>query len=77
MAKVLLKNLIKRFDQVTAVNKMTLDIADKEFVVLVGPSGCGKTTVLRIIAGLESPTEGDVYFDDTRVNSVPRDLRRV
>jgi multiple sugar transport system ATP-binding protein len=74
MAKVYLKDLEKRFDEVAAVRNMTLEIADKAFVVLVGPSGCGKTTVLRIIAGLESPTSGEVYIDDTRVNEVtPKD----
>ncbi|MBW2057192.1 MAG: ABC transporter ATP-binding protein [Deltaproteobacteria bacterium] len=74
MARVLLKNLVKNFDEVTAVKDLNLEIEDRGFVVLVGPSGCGKTTVLRIIAGLESPTEGDVYIDDTRVNEVsPKD----
>ncbi|UCF93487.1 MAG: ATP-binding cassette domain-containing protein, partial [Desulfobacterales bacterium] len=74
MAKILLKDLEKRFDQVMAVKKLNLEIADKEFIVLVGPSGCGKTTVLRLVAGLESPTHGEIYIDDTRVNDMtPRD----
>lgn len=74
MGKIGLKNLAKKFDQVTAVKNVTLEIEDKEFVVLVGPSGCGKTTVLRIIAGLESPTDGEVQIDGIRVNEMtPKD----
>lgn len=53
MAKVLLKDLTKKFDDVVAVNTVNLEIFDREFVVLMGPSGCGKTTTLRMIAGLE------------------------
>ena len=74
MAKIVLKSLLKKFDQIKAVRDINLDIADKEFVVLVGPSGCGKTTVLRLIAGLESPTKGEIFFDDTKVNDLtPKD----
>ncbi len=74
MAKINLKSLAKRFDDVDAVKNIDLEIADTEFVVLVGPSGCGKTTVLRLIAGLESPTAGEIYLDDTRVNEMtPKD----
>ncbi|MGD1974630.1 MAG: ATP-binding cassette domain-containing protein, partial [Desulfobacterales bacterium] len=53
MANVVLKNIAKQFGDVVAVNDVNLEIADREFVVLVGPSGCGKTTTLRMIAGLE------------------------
>ena len=60
MAQVLLKNLTKKFDDVVAVNTVNLEISDREFVVLVGPSGCGKTTTLRMVAGLEEITEGDI-----------------
>ena len=67
MAKVLLKNLTKRFDDVLAVNKISDVIEDKQFVVLVGPSGCGKTTTLRMIAGLEEVTEGEIYIGDRHV----------
>lgn len=66
MARVLLENLTKVFDgEVTAVSNFSLEIADREFMVIVGPSGCGKTTTLRMIAGLEKPTSGNVYIGDT------------
>ena len=59
---------------VVAVQEFSLEIADKEFIVLVGPSGCGKSTTLRMVAGLEEITEGDLYIDDKRVNDVaPKD----
>lgn len=81
MAQVLLENVTKVFDDtVVAVNNVTLDIADKEFMVIVGPSGCGKTTTLRMIAGLETPTEGTIAIDDTVVNNIPpkdRDIAMV
>ncbi len=74
MAKVVLKNLTKKFDEVIAVSKMNSTIEDKEFAVLVGPSGCGKTTTLRMIAGLEEVTEGEIYIGDRLVNGVaPKD----
>ena len=80
MAKVFLKNLTKRFDEVVAVNNMNDVIEDQQFVVLVGPSGCGKTTTLRMIAGLEEVTEGEIFIGDRLVNDVPpkdRDIARV
>jgi len=80
MAKVVLSNLTKKFDEVVAVNQMNTTIQDREFAVLVGPSGCGKTTTLRIIAGLEEATEGDVYIGERLVNNVPpkdRDIAMV
>jgi multiple sugar transport system ATP-binding protein len=70
MAKVVLKSLTKKFDEVVAVNNVNLEIADREFVVLVGPSGCGKTTTLRMIAGLEEITEGNIYIGDRLVNNL-------
>ena len=74
MAKILLNSLAKKFDQIEAVKDIDLEIADKEFVVLVGPSGCGKTTVLRLIAGLESPTKGEIFIDNAKVNELtPKD----
>jgi multiple sugar transport system ATP-binding protein len=74
MAKVVLKNLTKKFDEVIAVNEMNNTIEDREFAVLVGPSGCGKTTTLRMIAGLEEITEGEIYIGDRLVNGVaPKD----
>ncbi len=80
MAKVELKNLTKKFDEVVAVNSMNQLIEDREFVVLVGPSGCGKTTTLRMIAGLEEATQGEIYIGDRLVNNVPpkdRDIAMV
>lgn len=74
MASVTLRNLTKEFKEVIAVNKMNLEIRDKEFLVLVGPSGCGKTTALRMIAGLEEATSGEIYIGDRLVNDVsPKD----
>ena len=81
MAKVRLENVYKVFPgDVTAVEDANLEIQDKEFLVLVGPSGCGKSTTLRMIAGLEEITQGNVFIDDRRVNDVPpkdRDIAMV
>jgi multiple sugar transport system ATP-binding protein len=81
MASVKIKNVYKRYDGgVTAVSDFNLDIEDKEFLILVGPSGCGKTTLLRMVAGLEDITEGEIYIDDKLVNDVPpkdRDIAMV
>ncbi|ACL68806.1 ABC transporter ATP-binding protein [Halothermothrix orenii] len=80
MASVTLENVVKRFDDVVAVNNANLEIRDKEFLVLVGPSGCGKSTTLRMIAGLEEITEGTIKIGDTVVNDVPpkdRDIAMV
>jgi multiple sugar transport system ATP-binding protein len=65
-----LEGLTKRFGNVLAVNNLSLDIRDGEFLVVVGPSGCGKTTTLRLIAGLEEPDSGNVYIDDELMNEV-------
>lgn len=74
MSDVILKNVYKVFDDVTAVNNFSMEIKDKEFIVFVGPSGCGKTTTLRMIAGLEKITAGEVYIGDKLVNFVqPKD----
>ncbi len=75
MAEVKLKNVSKIYDgKVKAVNNVNIEIHDKEFVVLVGPSGCGKSTLLRMIAGLESITDGEVFIDNKLVNDVsPKD----
>ncbi|HZO91225.1 MAG TPA: sn-glycerol-3-phosphate ABC transporter ATP-binding protein UgpC [Chthonomonadaceae bacterium] len=74
MAGVTLKNLTKAFNRVTAVNNINLEIDDGEFMVLVGPSGCGKTTALRMIAGLEESSSGEIYIGDRLVNDVsPKD----
>lgn len=81
MAGVAFKGITKVFGKdVKAVNNLNLDIKDKEFMVLVGPSGCGKTTALRMVAGLEESTEGDIMIGDVRVNDVPpkdRDIAMV
>lgn len=75
MAKVTLHHVYKRYsNNVTAVHDFHLEIKDREFLVLVGPSGCGKSTTLRMIAGLEEISEGDLYIGDRRVNDVaPKD----
>ena len=74
MAEVLLKNITKRWDDFIAVDNQSLDIKDKEFLVLLGPSGCGKTTTMRMIAGLEDPTDGEVWIGDRMVNDdLPKD----
>ena len=75
MASVLFKHMYKRYPGgVTAVSDFNLEIKDKEFIILVGPSGCGKTTTLRMIAGLEEITEGELFIGDKRVNDVaPKD----
>jgi multiple sugar transport system ATP-binding protein len=74
MASVTYENVTKRFGDVTAVGNLSLDIADKEFLVLVGPSGCGKTTALRLLAGLEEITEGRIMIADRVVNDIaPKD----
>jgi len=70
MARITLEHVTKKFGKVVAVNDMNLEIKDGEFVVLVGPSGCGKTTTLRLIAGLEFPTEGRIYMDDEDITYV-------
>src|SRR5215831_8767437 len=80
MADVALHNVVKRFDKVDAVRDVSLNIPDKEFVVLVGPSGCGKSTTLRMIAGLEEVTAGDIMIGGEVVNDVPpkdRDIAMV
>ena len=81
MAKVVLKNVNKIYGtNVLAVNNVNIEIQDKEFVVLVGPSGCGKTTTLRMVAGLEEITKGEMWIDDMLVNDVPpkdRDIAMV
>jgi multiple sugar transport system ATP-binding protein len=77
LAKVLLKTLTKRFGNVLAVDRLSLEIKDKEFVVLLGPSGCGKTTVLRCIAGLETADEGEIYIGDRLVNDLEPKQRDV
>jgi multiple sugar transport system ATP-binding protein len=80
MARVAMRGLNKKYDEVHAVIDVNLDISDQEFVVLVGPSGCGKTTTLRMVAGLESITGGHITIDEKVVNELPpmdRDIAMV
>src|SRR5689334_746332 len=77
MAAVAVNEIRKTFGDVTAVNGISLAARDGEFLVLLGPSGCGKTTLLRIIAGLETPTSGDILIDGEVVNELPPRARGV
>jgi len=80
MAEVTLTGITKRFGEFTAVDNVSMVIEDGKFTVLVGPSGCGKTTTLRMVAGLETITEGEIRIGDRVVNQVPpkdRDIAMV
>jgi multiple sugar transport system ATP-binding protein len=77
MASICLEQLRKEFGDVVAVEGLDLEIADGEFAALLGPSGCGKTTTMNMIAGLEAPTSGNVYFDGRPMNDVPPGKRGV
>ncbi len=71
MAEIVIKNVAKRFGGFTALHSIDLTISDQEFMVLLGASGCGKTTLLRIIAGLETPSQGEVWIGGRRVDHLP------
>ena len=75
MARLRLENLTKNFGPVRAVSDMSLDVADGEFIVMLGPSGAGKTTTLKLIAGVENPTTGKIYFGDKLMNAVEPNKR--
>jgi putative spermidine/putrescine transport system ATP-binding protein len=77
MAQVRLVEVEKRYGETVAVDRISADIADGEFITLLGPSGCGKTTTLRMVAGLIEPTSGQIWFDDQMVNRVPTHKRNV
>jgi iron(III) transport system ATP-binding protein len=83
MEKIRIISLVKSFGKVVAADAVTFSVRDKEFFSLLGPSGCGKSTVLRCVAGLEEPTEGEIYIGEKRVNSaadginVPTELRPI
>src|SRR4030043_1102370 len=81
MAQVSLNNVSKIFPGgIKAVDKVNLGVENKEFMILVGPSGCGKSTTLRMVAGLEEISQGDIYIGDKKVNDVPakdRDIAMV
>lgn len=74
MASVVLKNVTKRWGSFVAVDSQSLEVRDREFLVLLGPSGCGKTTTMRMVAGLEEPSEGEIWIGDRMVNDdLPKD----
>src|SRR5258708_3041711 len=77
MAHIRCEGVSKSYGPVVALSDLSLDIADREFMVFLGPSGCGKTTTLNIIAGLEQIAEGDIWFDDRRVTLVPPHRREI
>src|SRR6266581_6984586 len=80
MANVILRSVTKKIDDHLIVSNINLDIPDREFCVLVGPSGCGKSTTLRMIAGLEEVTSGEIWIGNRLVNGVPpkdRDIAMV
>lgn len=77
MAKLTLQNLTKHFDKVRAVDNLSLEVEDGEFIVVLGPSGAGKTTTLKLIAGVETPTSGRVYIGDKLMNAVEPHHRNV
>lgn len=77
MAKVVLENLTKNFDKIIAVNNLSLEIDDGEFLVILGPSGAGKTTTLKLIAGVETPSSGKVYIGGKLMNAIEPHKRNV
>src|ERR1700757_2741835 len=77
MASVRVQQLVKRYDQTVAVNRLDLDVADGMFMVFLGPSGCGKTTTLRCIAGLEIPDGGHILIDGEDVTKRPPSARDI
>ena len=70
LARILIKDLVKTFGAYRAVNGISLDISNGEFLIMVGPSGCGKTTTLNMISGLETPTSGEIIIGNTVVNDL-------
>ena len=64
MASVTLNEITKRWGDFTAVDQVSLEVRDQEFMVLLGPSGCGKTTTMRMVAGLEEPSEGEIFIGE-------------
>jgi len=71
MSRLILRDLVKNFDNVAAVSHVSLEVEEGEFVTLLGPSGCGKTTTLRTIAGFYQPDQGEIYFNDRLMNNIP------
>jgi len=77
MSSITLNRVTKRFDQFTALENLSLDILEGEFVALLGPSGCGKTTTMNMIAGLDEPSEGGIYFDGESLSGIPLQDRNI
>ena len=77
MAQIRYQHVGKHFGAVQALEDLNLVVADREFVTLVGPSGCGKSTTLNLTAGLEDPSQGEIYIDDQLVNAVPPGKRDI
>lgn len=77
VAEVALKGMTKKFKDAVAVDGINLQVKDGEFLTLVGPSGCGKSTTLRVVAGLENPTSGDIFIGGDRVNDLPPQKRNI
>lgn len=72
-----MKNISKKFGENLVVDRFSLDVERNQFITLLGPSGCGKTTILRMIAGFEDLTEGDIFFEDTKLNNIPSYKREI
>jgi len=77
MTEVKVVNLTKKFGEITALNNISFEIRDKEYVAIIGPSGCGKTTLIKCIAGIHRPTSGGVYFNGKLVNDLPLEERGI
>jgi multiple sugar transport system ATP-binding protein len=77
MPKISVKNVTKKFGKVLALNDVSVEINEGEFVVILGPSGAGKTTFLNVVAGLENPESGEIYFDGNLINNIPTAKRDV
>ena len=77
MAQVRIENVVKKYGKVEAVKNLNIEVKDKEFVCLLGPSGCGKSSTLRMIAGLEEISGGDIFIDDVRVNDISSSKRDI
>ncbi|BHH84520.1 ABC transporter ATP-binding protein [Desulforhopalus sp. 52FAK] len=77
MSQVLLKKVVKQYGDIKVIHDIDLEIQDSEFIVLVGPSGCGKSTTLRMVAGLESISGGEIFIGDKLVNDIPPKLRNI
>ena len=77
MSKIVIKNLEKSFGDNKVINKFSIDIKDGEFIVLVGPSGCGKSTLLRMVSGLESIDQGEIFLDTKLINNLIPSKRKI